>query len=168
MLTQVSKNIRLLIHNLSLSQLGARVDSDAPLYQMFDKELWSGFDFEQRYPGRSELRRYFDFIDSKLNFSSKTTYNADVTGAVWSEAEKKWTVEINMKGRKSTATCKWFIPAIGFAAKGYIPKIKGMETFKGHIHHSAVSCPRWIHERASTDEGYSTGQKPGLSWRIRE
>ena len=121
------------------SFVGARVDSDAPLYQMFDKSLWSGFDFQERYPGRSELRRYFDFIDSKLHFSDSTTYNADAKGAVWSESDRKWEVEVVVDGRAQKARSTWFIPAIGFAAKAYIPKIEGMDRFKGVMHHSAVS-----------------------------
>jgi hypothetical protein len=34
---------------------------------------------------------------------------------------------------------RWFIPAIGFAAKAYIPVIEGMKDFKGVMHHTAVS-----------------------------
>ena len=106
---------------------------------MFDKSIWSGFDFNERYPGRSELRRYFDFIDSKLRFSDHTTYNANATGALWLEHERKWQVELVINGKPEKAKCSWFIPAIGFAAKAYIPKMKGMDNFKGEMHHSAVS-----------------------------
>ena len=115
---------------------------------MFDKELWSGFDFNQRYPDRSELRRYFDFIDSKLHFSDCTTYNANATGAVWIEAERKWVVEIMVNGKSEKAKCRWFIPAIGFAAKAYIPKYEGMDRFKGEMHHSAVSRFRLCSDQA--------------------
>lgn len=30
---------------------GARVDSDTPIYQLFDKELWEDFTFKERYAG---------------------------------------------------------------------------------------------------------------------
>lgn len=33
---------------------------------------------------------------------------------------------------------RWFIPAIGFAAKAYIPTMDGMNDFKGIMHHTAV------------------------------
>ncbi|KAK3073666.1 hypothetical protein LTR53_004530, partial [Teratosphaeriaceae sp. CCFEE 6253] len=42
---------------------GARVDSDTPIYQLFDKELWEDFTFEERYAGWKELRRYFKHIE---------------------------------------------------------------------------------------------------------
>ena len=115
---------------------GARVDSDAPIYQLFDKELWEDFTFAQRYPDRSELCRYFDHIDAKINFSKDTEYSKRVQGARFDDMTNKWTVVCSDGTR---AICRWFIPAIGFAAKPYIPKIPGMEKFTGAMHHTAVS-----------------------------
>lgn len=37
---------------------GARVDSDTPIYQLFDKELWEDFTYTERYPDWRDLRRY--------------------------------------------------------------------------------------------------------------
>lgn len=55
---------------------GARVDTDTPIYQLFDKELWDDFTFKERYAGWKELRRYFDHVDKKWNlrqhFESET------------------------------------------------------------------------------------------------
>lgn len=114
---------------------GARVDSDAPLYQLFDKEMWDDFSFTERYPARNELTRYFDHIDSKIHFSEHTEYNKRVDGANFDEDEQKWEVRCKDGSR---AKARWFIPAIGFAAKPYIPKYKGMERFKGQMRHTAV------------------------------
>lgn len=113
---------------------GARVDSDAPLYQLFDKEIWEDFSFHERYPDRNELCRYFDHIDSKIHFSEVTEYNKDVKSARFDDKSNKWTIEC---ADGSRARARWFIPAIGFAAKAYIPKMEGMEDFKGIMHHTA-------------------------------
>lgn len=115
---------------------GARVDSDAPIYQLFDKEFWEGFNFHERYPGWQELRRYFDYIDKKMDFGRDTQYDRTVEGASWDESARKWTVRCT-NGENYVA--RWFVPAIGFAAKAYIPNTPGMEKFKGPIHHTAVS-----------------------------
>ena len=48
---------------------GARVDSDTPIYQLFDKELWSTFTFKERYAGWRELRRYFEHVEKVLALS---------------------------------------------------------------------------------------------------
>jgi cation diffusion facilitator CzcD-associated flavoprotein CzcO len=115
---------------------GARVDSDAPLYQLFDRELWADFSFTERYPARDELCRYFDHIDGKIGFSRDTEYNKRVVGARFDEGARLWTVRCE---DGAEARARWFIPAIGFAAKAYIPTIKGAETFAGEMHHTAVS-----------------------------
>lgn len=114
---------------------GARVDSDAPIYQLFDKEIWEEFCFEERYPDWKELRRYFKYLDQKLKISEHTKYNCTVVGAKFNEETCKWEVKC---ADGSTALCRWFIPAIGFAAKKYVPPYKGLDKFKGEIHHTAV------------------------------
>ena len=48
----------------------------------------------------------------------------------------KWTITCE---DGSSAVARWFIPAIGFAAKAYIPTMEGMGDFKGIMHHTAVS-----------------------------
>jgi len=115
---------------------GARVDSDAPLYQLFDQEIWQDFSFQERYPDRNELCRYFDHIDSKIKFSEHAEYNKNVQSARFDEEMNKWTIQCQ---DGSSAMARWFIPAIGFAAKAYIPKIEGMKDYKGVMHHTAVS-----------------------------
>jgi len=93
---------------------GARVDSDAPIYQLFEKEVWSDFSFKERYPGGPELRRYFDYLDKKLDVNSHVDFKRTVTGATFNEERRQWLVECE-DGTKAWA--RWFIPSIGFAAK---------------------------------------------------
>ncbi|KAL9052213.1 MAG: hypothetical protein Q9162_005538 [Coniocarpon cinnabarinum] len=113
---------------------GARVDSDAPIYQLFDKEIWEEFSFKERYPGWQELRRYFDFLDRKLEFTKDTAFNKTVTGATFDESRDQWLVKC---ADGSQTYARWFIPAIGFAAKAYKPHFPGEEKFKGAMHHTA-------------------------------
>ena len=115
---------------------GARVDSDAPIYQLFDKEIWEEFSFTERYPGWQELRRYFDFLDSKIQYTKDTLFNKTVSGATFDESTHQWLVNC---ADGSQYYGRWFIPAIGFAAKAYKPPLPGAENFKGVMHHTAVS-----------------------------
>ncbi|KAK5084422.1 hypothetical protein LTR05_005498 [Lithohypha guttulata] len=114
---------------------GARVDSDTPIYQMFDKEIWEDFTFKERYAGGPELRRYFDHLEKKWNLNEHITYNKHVDSAVFDETSKMWLVECS---DGSEIYCKWFIPCIGFASRRYTPPIQGLGNFKGDIYHSAV------------------------------
>lgn len=113
---------------------GARVDSDAPIYQLFDKEIYHDFEFKERYPGWQELRRYFDYLDQKLELSKDTVYNKTLTAATFDESSHKWTCHFH---DGSSAVCRWLVPAIGFAAKEYIPPYKGLDKYKGELYHTA-------------------------------
>lgn len=113
---------------------GARVDSDAPIYQLFDKEVWQGFSFKERYPDWKELRRYFQYLEDKLDLKQDIDFDCAVEGARFDESSNKWTV----KTTKGDYVAGWFIPCIGFAAKAYTPPYKGLENFKGQWAHTAV------------------------------
>lgn len=117
---------------------GARVDSDLPIYQLFDKELWEGpdgFTFTERYPGGKELKRYFEHVDRKWKIHEHVTYNKHVDSAVFDESKHKWLVECS---DGSEVYAKWFIPCIGFASRRYTPPFNGLGNFKGDIYHTAV------------------------------
>jgi cation diffusion facilitator CzcD-associated flavoprotein CzcO len=93
---------------------GARVDSDTPIYQLFDKDLVEGFTFKERYAGWKELRRYFQYVEKKWDVLKDVEFNKHVDGARFDEDKHKWLVECS---DGSEIWCKWFIPCIGFAAR---------------------------------------------------
>ncbi len=66
------------------------MDSDTPIYQLYDKELWSEFTFKERYAGGPELRRYFDFVEKKWDMKKDILYNKHVDAAVFDEKRKQW------------------------------------------------------------------------------
>ena len=114
---------------------GARVDSPYPVYQFTDKELWKDWTFEERFPGREEILRYFQHVEHKWELKKNTRYNSTVTSAEFDEVDNKWTV---MCQDGSQIRSRWFIPTLGFAAKKYIPPFKGMTLFEGSCFHSAL------------------------------
>ena len=115
---------------------GARVDSDFPTYQLFDKELWSTFTFSERFPGGPELREYFKHVEKTWNMASDIEYNKGVSGATWDPAGSSWRVLCE----DGTVTyCKWLLPCLGSGNKTNIPPFPGMEKFKGEMYHTA----RW-------------------------
>jgi cation diffusion facilitator CzcD-associated flavoprotein CzcO len=118
---------------------GARVDSDTPIYQLFDKELWEGWNFKERYPGWQELRQYFHYLDSKLDLKRDIQFNTACTGARFDEQNNQWVIDLD-DGTGIKVRARWFIAAMGFAAKPYTPAYPGLDKFKGEIHHTSV-CP---------------------------
>jgi cation diffusion facilitator CzcD-associated flavoprotein CzcO len=120
---------------------GARVDSQLPIYQLFDKELWDGWTFKQRYPGREELREYFNYLDNKLDLKRNIQFNTACTGAVFDEQANQWVIHLD---NGSEVRARWFIAAVGFAAKPYIPNYPGLDKYQGKIYHTSVRVLRFL------------------------
>jgi cation diffusion facilitator CzcD-associated flavoprotein CzcO len=87
-----------------------------------------------RYPGTEELQRYFDHVERKLDIKKDCSFNTKVVGAQFDKPSGKWIVQTE-DGR--TARCKYFLLALGFAAKRHFPDWPGMDKFEGEIHHSS-------------------------------
>ena len=111
------------------------MDSATPIYQLFEKDLYEDFTFQERYPGREEIRRYFEYVDEKWNMSKDVVYDKHVDGATFDKSRNQWLVECS---DGSEIYCRWFLPCIGFASKRYTPPFEGLGNFKGDIYHTAL------------------------------
>lgn len=115
---------------------GARVDTDIPFYEFSDPEIWSEWHWSERYPGQPELIRYFEFVDSKWDLSKDISFGSRVDEANFDPISNQWTIKTE---GGEIATARFFLPSMGFAAKMYIPPLKGLDNFQGFKCHTA----RW-------------------------
>jgi hypothetical protein len=113
---------------------GARVDSQVPVYEYSILEVWKDWTWTEAYPAWPELREYFDHVDKVLDIKKDVQFNTHVTGADYDLASGKWRVTTE---DGQIATSRFLIVAAGFAAKRHFPDWKGLDTFKGEIHHSS-------------------------------
>ncbi|KAJ2904426.1 HK97 family phage prohead protease [Zalerion maritima] len=113
---------------------GANVDSEVPEYEYSWPEVYNTWNWPNNYPNYENLRDYFDHVDKVMHIKKDCAFNTVVVGAQFDVDEGVWNVQI-ADGRK--ATSKYLIVCAGFAAKRYIPDWKGIETFKGVVHHSS-------------------------------
>jgi len=113
---------------------GARVDSPIPVYEFSIPEIWKTWTWSQKYPGYAELRRYFDHVDKVLQVKKDCAFNTRAVDSQYDDKTNTWTVK-SEDGR--TARCKYLIIATGFAAKRHFPDWKGLDKFKGVLHHSS-------------------------------
>ncbi|EXJ72886.1 uncharacterized protein A1O5_04034 [Cladophialophora psammophila CBS 110553] len=113
---------------------GARVDTSLPFYEFSDEALWRDWNWKERFPGQEELQEYFAHVDKVWDLSKDVTYNTRVVSAKYDEEKNKWTSYTD-KGDKIVS--QYLLLATGFAAKEYIPNIKGLDTFKGPAFHTA-------------------------------
>lgn len=113
---------------------GARVDSDVPIYEFSLEELWRDWTWSERYPGYEELRRYFDYVDQKLDIRKDISFNKRVIEAHFDADGNRWRV----KAEDGTeAHPRFLVLCTGFAAKAYVPVLKGLESFQGISSHTA-------------------------------
>jgi cation diffusion facilitator CzcD-associated flavoprotein CzcO len=72
---------------------GARVDSDSPMYQLFDKELREDYTFTEKYPAWQELQEYFHYVEKKYDTAKNVVYNKSVDNDIFDQERKQWLVE---------------------------------------------------------------------------
>lgn len=113
---------------------GARVDSHVPNYEYSMEELWRDWNWTERFPGWDELRRYFRYVDEKLDLSRDIRFDSKVTEATFDMERNLWHIEC-ADGHSTTA--RFFVTCTGFAAKVYIPDFPGLTDFDGPCHHTA-------------------------------
>jgi phytoene dehydrogenase-like protein len=94
---------------------GARVDSHVPNYEFSFDELWKDWSWSEKFPGRDELRGYFDYLDSKLNLKKDIQFNTRVTAARFDPDRNLWQIETRLKpitGAASKPDTSFFVPVL--------------------------------------------------------
>ncbi|TEA10419.1 FAD-binding monooxygenase moxY [Colletotrichum sidae] len=95
-------------------------------------------DWTQFYSGAPEILKYFKDVAEKYDLNKYIRLNHTVVGALWDEREHMWTVEVQRQdGSVFRDKAHVFVNASGVLNKWKWPAIKGRETFKGKMLHSA-------------------------------
>lgn len=115
---------------------GARVDTHVPMYEYGMEEIWSEWNWSERFPGWEELRRYFEFVDRKLDLRRDIQFDTRVTAANFDQDGEQWQI---VTDQGDSIRAKFLVLCVGFGSKIFVPQLKGLESFKGHCHHTA----RW-------------------------
>lgn len=119
---------------------GARCDSESYYYcYSFNKEVEQEWEWTQRYPEHSEIRKYLNFVADRLDLKRDIQLDTRVTSAAFADATNTWTVRTE-KGEIYVAP--FLITAVGCLSTANVPKLKGLEAFKGQWYHTGA----WPHE----------------------
>jgi cyclohexanone monooxygenase len=113
---------------------GARVDSHVPIYEFSDERIWRGWYWDEKFPDRPALRRYFEHVDAVWDVRPNIEFEARVASAVWDEGRRRWAVALQ---RGDGLTGRFLVLCTGFAAKPYVPDLPGLADFAGECHHTA-------------------------------
>ncbi|HYM01896.1 MAG TPA: NAD(P)/FAD-dependent oxidoreductase [Stellaceae bacterium] len=119
---------------------GARCDSESHSYcYTFSKDLLREWEWSERYPGQPEIMRYLNHVADRFDLKRDIRFGTRVTAAHYDDAANRWRVG-TASGEWLTA--KFLITAVGCLSTANVPKIPGLESFKGRWYHTG----QWPHE----------------------
>lgn len=130
---------------------GARCDSESYYYSYsFSDALQQEWNWSERYPEHAEIRRYLGHVADRLDLRRDIRFDTRVRGATYDDAANSWRVETE-DGERFAA--RFLITAVGCLSSANVPKIPGLESFRGVWYHTG----RWPHEPVDF-----TGKRVGL------
>ena len=119
---------------------GARCDAPSMEYSyQFSEELQQEWEWSERYATQPELLRYIEHVADRFHLWPDIQLNTRVDRASFDEDGARWLVETSDGGRVSARYC---IMATGNLSAANTPRIKGLETFAGPVHHTG----NWPHQ----------------------
>ena len=89
--------------------------------------------------GQPENLRYLNHVADKFDLRKYMQFNCKVEAAAFDEAQHLWRLKIG-DGRE--LTCRFVVLAIGLLSTPTLPRLEGMESFKGRSFHTYY----WPHE----------------------
>ena len=119
---------------------GARFDSESYTYgYSFSRELLDEWHWRERFSGQPENLRYLNHVADKFGLRKYMQFNCRVEAAHYDEAQNLWHLRAG-DGREFT--CRFVILALGLLSVPTLPRLEGMESFRGRSFHTF----HWPHE----------------------
>jgi cation diffusion facilitator CzcD-associated flavoprotein CzcO len=113
---------------------GARFDSESWTYgYSFSQELLEEWDWEEHFAGQPETERYLNHVADKFDLRRDIQFRSRVTAAHYLEDTCSWEVILE-DGRRYTT--RFLVTAIGVLSAATMPRIPGVETFRGQSCHT--------------------------------
>ena len=113
---------------------GARFDSESYTYgYSFSRELLEEWDWAERFAGQPETERYLNYVADKFDLRRDIQFKSRVAAAHYRKDTQSWDVTLE-DGRLYRT--RFLITAIGVLSAPTMPRIAGVETFKGQSCHT--------------------------------
>src|SRR5919202_7145195 len=113
---------------------GARFDSESYTYgYSFSQELLDEWDWEEHFAGQPETERYLNHVADKFDLRRDIQFNTTVTAAHYQEDSRSWKVTLD---NGTSCTARFLITAVGVLSASVLPRIPGIENFKGQSCHT--------------------------------
>ncbi len=113
---------------------GARFDSESYTYgYSFSPELLEEWNWAERFAPQPETERYLNYVADKFNLRRDIQFKSRVAAAHYQEDTRSWDVVLEDGRRYST---RLLVTAIGVLSAPTMPRISGVDTFKGQSCHT--------------------------------
>jgi cation diffusion facilitator CzcD-associated flavoprotein CzcO len=114
---------------------GARYDSESYTYgYFFSEELFSEWEWTERFAGQAENERYFNYVVDKFGLRRHIRFRTRVTSVIWDEASASYLVEA--PGYRARA--RYVVAATGVLSVPFYPDVPGREVFRGESYHTGL------------------------------
>ena len=113
---------------------GCMCDVEAYVYIPMLEE--TGFMPSEKYSKAPEIFRQCQLLGEKYDLYSKALFQTESHEAHWDDEARRWIVKTD---RGDELRARYIVVAGGILHKAKLPRIPGIETFKGHAFHAA----RW-------------------------
>ena len=118
---------------------GARFDSESYSYAYsFSQELLDEWDWSEHFASQPEILRYLQHVADKFDLIKDIQFSSDVQSAIYDDNTRSWEIRLQ---DGSCYRSRFLITGIGLLSQPVLPKIKGIESFKGEAFHTS----RWPH-----------------------
>jgi cation diffusion facilitator CzcD-associated flavoprotein CzcO len=122
---------------------GARFDSESYSYQYsFSQELLQEWSWSEHFAPQPETLRYLNYVADKFGLRRDIQFRARVTAAHYQDDASSWEVSLQDGSRHRA---RFLVTAIGPLSAPTLPRVEGVDTFKGQSFHTAT----WPHEPVS-------------------
>ena len=119
---------------------GARFDSESYSYgYSFNEEILKEWNWSEHFAAQPETLSYLNYVVDKLDLREHMQFGCKVESAAFDEESATWTVTLESGRRLS---CRFLVTAIGMLSAATLPRIDGVERFKGQAFHTYY----WPHE----------------------
>ena len=137
---------------------GARFDSESWTYgYSFSQELLEEWHWEEHFSGQPENERYLNYVADKFDLRRDIQFNSLVTAAHYREDTRSWDIVLE-DGRRCTT--RLLVTATGILSAPTLPRIPGIETFRGqscHTHYWPRESVRFEGKRVAVIGTGATG-----------
>jgi cation diffusion facilitator CzcD-associated flavoprotein CzcO len=119
---------------------GCRFDSESYTYGFsFSRELLDEWHWKERFSSQPENLRYLNYVADKFDLRRHMQFNCRLEAAHFDETRDLWRLRIG-DGREFT--CRFVVLALGLLSAPTMPRLEGIESFKGRSFHTYY----WPHE----------------------